>query len=529
MGEPVNNHYDVIIIGSGAGGGTLARRLAPSGKRILILERGPFLPREKGNWTFIGSFNYYSRETMVANGKEVMPGFVYHVGGNTKVYGAALFRLRREDFGELKHVDGVSPAWPVGYDVFEPYYTEAERLYYVHGQAGEDPTEPERSEDYAHPPISHEPRIGEIFDQLKERGLQPFRAPMGIRIDEADPVRSPCIRCDTCDGYPCLVHAKADAEVCGVHPALEHDHVTLLTEAKVERLITDASGKKVEAVEVQAQGETVRFSSDVVVVSCGAVNSAALLLRSANDQHPHGLANGSDQVGRNLMKHVLGSVLGVSSSEPNPTSFQKTMAVNDYYFGEDGFPYPMGNVQLMGRTTVEALQGQEGRYAPLSIEHVAQNSVDWWLTTEDLPRPDNRVRVEDGQIHVDYTENNTEAFDRLVARWTETLKAIGCACDVVPPTSYFNPHHADEHEPERKGDYFVTKMPASSLGHQVGTCRFGTDPATSVLDVNCRTHEVDNLYVVDGSFFVSSAAVNPTLTIIANALRVGDHLLERLG
>ncbi|MGF1508397.1 MAG: GMC oxidoreductase [Myxococcota bacterium] len=523
-----SENYDVIIIGSGAGGGTLARRLAPSGKRILILERGPFLPREKGNWTFRGSFNYYSREVMVANGQEVMPGFVYHVGGNTKVYGAALFRLRKEDFGAVKHVDGVSPAWPVGYDVFEPYYTEAERMYQVHGTVGEDPCEPPRSEDYAHAPISHEPRIAEIFDALKEKGLRPFRAPMGIQLDEERPELSACIRCDTCDGYPCLVHAKSDAEVCGVRPALEHPNVTLMTGAHVQRILTNQAGTEATGVEAEVDGETVRFEGGIVAVACGAVNSAALLLRSATDMHPRGLANGSDQVGRNLMKHVLGMLLGVSRDTPNPTAFQKTMAVNDYYFGEPGFDYPMGNIQLMGRTNVDALRGQEAKYAPLTIEHVAQNSVDWWLTTEDLPDPENRVWVQGDRIHIAYRENNTAAFDRLTQRWTEVLGSIGCACDVAPAGHYFNPHEVDAPDTRDDDGYYVTKMPASALGHQVGTCRFGRDPATSVLNEDCRAHEVDRLYVVDGSFFVSSAAVNPTLTIIANALRVGDHLLQRL-
>ena len=515
-------HYDVIVIGTGGGGGSLLHRIAPSGKRILVLERGPFLPREKDNWSYHGSFKYYSSETMYNKaGGEIHPGFCYHVGGNTKVYGAALFRLRERDFEKFEHKDGFSPEWPLKYRDFEPYYDQAEELYQVHGKAGEDPTEPPRKKDYPFPPISHEPRIKEVFEILKARGMKPYPAPMGIRINEAMMHLSACIRCDTCDGYPCMVSAKSDADVLAVRPAMREPNITLLTEAKVLRLHTNASGREVTGVVAEVKGEQMMFSGDIVVVSCGAVNSSALLLRSANDKHPRGLANNSSGlVGRNLMKHVLGSLVGVSTLKPNPSKFQKTMAINDFYWGEPGYKFPMGNIQLMGKTVLEGLKGYEDKYAPLTIEEVAKNSIDWWLTTEDLPDPNNQVRVEgDQRIIIDYTENNSEPFDRLVERWKTVLKEIGCGCHIVPQANYFTP----------KSGYFTTKMPMHSLGHQVGTCKFGGDAKTSVLDLNCRTHDLDNLYVVDGSFFVSSGAVNPTLTIIANALRVGDHLLERLG
>lgn len=514
-------HYDVIIIGTGAGGGTLLNRIAPSGKRILVLERGPFLPREKDNWSYHGSFKYYSSETMYNKaGGEIHPGFCYHVGGNTKVYGAALFRLRERDFEKFRHKDGFSPEWPLKYRDFEPYYDQAEELYQVHGKAGEDPTEPPRRKDYPFPPISHEPRIKEVFEILKARGLKPYPAPMGIRINEALMHLSPCIRCDTCDGYPCMVQAKSDADVLAVRPVMREPNITLLTEAKVLRLHTNASGREVTGVVAEVKGKQMMFRADLVIVSCGAVNSAALLLRSANDKHPNGLANNSSGlVGRNLMKHVLGSLVGVSTIKPNPSKFQKTMAINDFYWGESGYQFPMGNIQLMGKTIIEALRGYEDKYAPLTIEEVAKNSIDWWLTTEDLPDPKNQVRVEgDQRIIIDYTENNSEPFDRLVERWKGILKEIGCGCHIVPQANYFTP----------KSGYFTTKMPMHSLGHQVGTCKFGQDAKTSVLNLDCRAHDLENLYVVDGSFFVSSGAVNPTLTIIANALRVGDHLLERL-
>ncbi len=510
----MNEHFDVIIIGTGAGGGTLLHRLAASGKRILVLERGPFLPREKENWNYFGSFKYYSSEVMFnKDGGEIRPGFSYHVGGNTKVYGAALFRLREKDFEAYQHRDGLSPEWPIKYRDWENYYAQAEELYQVHGQAGADPTEPWRAEDYPHPPISHEPRIAEVFGALKQRGLKPYPAPMGVRLNEAAPHLSACIRCDTCDGYPCMVGAKSDSDVLAVRPNLPKPNVTLLTEAKVLRLHTSPSGREITGVVVEAKGQLREFSGDIVVVACGAVNSAALLLRSANDKHPRGLANNSSGlVGRNLMKHVLGSLVAVTTLKPNPSKFQKTMAINDFYWGEPGYEFPMGNIQLMGKTVIEGLRGYEAKYAPLTIEEVAKNSIDWWLTTEDLPDAKNQVRVAGtDRIVIDYTENNSEPFARLNARWKEILTEI------------------DSAHPGVRTGYFETKMPMHSLGHQVGTCKFGDDPKTSVLDVNCRAHDVDNLYVVDGSFFVSSGAVNPTLTIVANALRVGDHLLERLG
>ncbi|MEO0354545.1 MAG: GMC family oxidoreductase [Cyanobacteria bacterium P01_A01_bin.3] len=510
-----DTHYDVIIIGTGAGGGTLAHRLSSTNKRILVLERGTFLPREKENWDTVEVFQkdryhtdeiWYDRE-----GKEFHPGTGYWVGGNTKVYGGALFRLRERDFDTVHHHGGISPAWPLNYADFEPYYEEAEHLYRVHGKQGLDPTEPTRQNDYAFPAISHEPRIQEIHDNLQTKGLHPFYLPLALRLNESDRLSSPCIRCDTCDGYPCLVHAKSDADITCVRPANHFDTVTLMTGAKVTRLHTSSDGREVSAVEAEIAGDTVQFSADIVVVSCGAINSAALLLKSKNESHPTGLANSSDQVGRNFMKHQNGAIVGITR-KANPTAFQKTLAINDFYWGDEDFDYPMGHVQLLGKVNKDTMALDAPKFAPgMALEEIAGRSVDWWLTAEDLPDPNNRVRVEGDRLYLDYTDNNTEAFDRLMNRWTSILKSINCGDTILPCSLYF-----------RK------RLPLQGVAHQVGTCRFGTDAATSVLDLNCRTHDVDNLYVVDGSFFPSSAAVNPSLTIIANALRVGDRLLDRL-
>jgi len=514
------NRYDVIVIGTGAGGGTLARVLAPSGKRVLLLERGTWLPREIQNWTTADVFvdnRYISPDTWRdRDGKTFQPQVHYFVGGATKFYGAALYRLRREDFGELRHHDGISPAWPIGYDDLDPYYTRAEHLYQVHGARGEDPTEPAGSP-YPFPPVSHEPRIQRLSDDLVRAGYHPFHAPCGIMLNEADPPFSTCIRCATCDGFPCLVHAKADAEVVAVRPAIEYRNVTLLTGAEAVRLTTNPAGTAVtEVVATMDDGRRETFSGDIVVVACGAANSARLLLASANDRHPHGLANGSDQVGRNYMFHNSQAVLALST-DPNPTIFQKTLAVNDFYFRGPDFEYPMGNIQMLGKSQAEMFRGErpgETRLAPTwSLRDIAHHAVDFWLSTEDLPRPENRVTLEqDGSIRLSYEPSNDVPASRLYQQMKSMLGHLGMHPD------HLIPRHA----------YLATTIPIAGVAHQAGTCRFGTDPATSVLNVNCRAHEVDNLYVVDTSFFPSIGAVNPALTAAANAIRVGDHLLDRL-
>ena len=517
----MSGHYDVIIIGSGAGGGTLAHRLAPSGKKVLILERGDWLPREARNWhveDVFGLNRYVSTETWyLPDGKPFQPQVHYFVGGATKLFGAALYRLRKEDFGAMQHHDGISPAWPVGYDEFEPYYTQAEILYQVHGERGTDPTEPPSSAPYPAPPVSHEPRISKLTEDLKAAGYQPFHAPSAVMMNEADMAYSRCIRCQTCDGFPCLVHAKSDAEVIAVRPALTHPNVTLLRNARVTRLETDAAGTRVTGVHAELAGAPERFTGDIVVVSCGAANSAALLLRSADDAHPAGLANGSGQVGRNYMFHNSQAVLALSLT-PNDTMFQKTLALNDFYFGTKEFPYPMGNIQMIGKTMGGMYRAEKPLLTALvpsrALDEVARHAVDFWLTTEDLPDPANRVTIDrDGRLTLTYTPNNQVPKQKLYDKLRSMLGSIGLQSQHLVTRDL----------------YMRNDIELAGCAHQAGTCRFGDDPATSVLDRDCKTHEVDNLYVVDTSFFVSIGAVNPSLTAIANALRVGDHLLKRLG
>jgi len=513
--------YDVIVIGSGAGGGTLVRHLAPSGKRILLLERGDWLRREPQNWQAQAVFvdgRYVSPDTWYyADLTPFQPQVHYFIGGATKLYGAALYRLRAEDFGEIQHYDGISPAWPISYEDMEPYYTRAEQLYQVHGARGEDPTEPPASAPYPFPAVSHEPRIQRLSDDLEKAGLHPFHAPCGVLLDESNMPYSKCVRCEDCDGFPCVVHAKSDAEVISVRPALEHANVTLLTNAEAIRLETNPAGTAITGVVVEVGGQPETFRADIVVVSCGAANSAKLLLASANDAHPRGLANGSDQVGRNYMFHNSQAVLALSKEE-NPTVFQKTLGVNDFYLkGADGFDFPLGNIQMVGKSQAPMFRGEkpgETRFAPSwTLEEVARHAVDFWLSTEDLPQDRNRVTLaRDGKIVLDYEASNEQSKERLFGKLKDMLGDLGMH------HGHLLPHHA----------YLKNEIPIAGCAHQAGTCRFGTDPGESVLNTDCRAHEVDNLYVVDTSFFPSIGAVNPALTAMANALRVGDHLLERL-
>jgi len=517
------DHYDLIVIGSGPGGASLAHRLAPTGKRILLLERGDYLPRSRANWdsqTVFVDGAYQAKETWYgSDGRSFHPGLHYYVGGNSKVYGAALFRLRERDFEAIQHKDGISPEWPLKYHDFEPFYTEAETLFAVHGQRGEDPNEPPTSAPYPYPPVSHEPLIQDLNATLAAEGLHPFHLPLGIRLDEKDGKPTPtsiCIRCDAFDGFPCLLNGKADAQVMCVDPAIaEHANLTLLTNAYVSSLQTDPGGRTVTGVHVTRNGQREQYSADIVVVACGALSSALLLQRSANDRHPNGLANGSGQLGRNYMRHNQ-SVLMALLRKRNDTVFQKTLAVSDFYFGADDWEFPLGLIQMCATSHGEQIKGEALpgwlEWLPdAPFSEMARHSMDFWLSSEDLPRPENRVFYDGDRVVLDLIENNMEAHHRLKKKLEHYLGKVGAHPVLLERSLYFGKN-----------------IPIGGTAHQAGTCRFGTDPASSVLDTNCKTHELDNLYVTDASFFPSIGSVNPTLTIIANALRVAEHLRQRL-
>jgi len=518
-------HFDIVIVGSGAGGASLAQRLAPTGKSILILERGEHLPREAENWDSRAVFIEHRYRTTDRwydkNGHPFTPNSYYWVGGNTTFYGAALMRLRKGDFEETQHAGGVSPAWPIRLSDLAPYYDEAERLWQVHGQRGDDPTENGDEPPYAYPAVHHDPGVAELKGHWEAQGWKPFSLPLGVKLDQDHPVTSTCIKCKTCGGYPCLLRAKCDARTLAIEPILNATNVTLLPGRKAMRLETDPTGRNVTEVVCQTEHGEERWSGDIVVVAAGAANTAALLLQSASAAHPNGLANGSDQVGRNYMFHTLTAMVSLTARAAQ-VEFPKTLAVNDFYWRDPrgGFDKPMGHIQLLEYMSGQTLEGQVSDWLPPALvpsalaNAAAARMLSMLVISEDLPLPDNRVRVTpDGRLHLDYEHNNLEGHERLVKTLAESLAGF---VDQAHPISQ---HHFQ----------LDSLLPLYGTAHQSGTVRFGAEPQSSVLDPWCKAHELDNLYVVDTSFFVSSAQVNPTLTTVANAMRVGDHLIERLG
>jgi choline dehydrogenase-like flavoprotein len=500
VGDPF---YDVVVIGTGAGGGTVTRALAGANARVLVLERGDWLPQEKANWdpTAVWRKQQYRSDELWLDerGRSFRPFMHYTVGGNTKFWGAALLRLREEDFGPMEHRDGVSPAWPIDYATLAPWYDEAEKLYHVRGAEGVDPTEPDRKP-YPHPPVPHEPFIADLVDRLTSQGLSPFPLPLGV-INPG--LRGGCVLCNTCNSFPCMVRSKSDADVCGVTPALESSNIELWTGARVERLMTDPSGQRVAHVEVRRAGELLRVRAGTVVLSAGAVNSAALLLASSSERHKDGLANSSGLVGRNYMAHLSTMLEAFHPFRPNPTSFQKTVAINDFYLPSTGRPHPLGHIQSQGRAHAPIVKAVMPGLPMAAADAWVRRGVDWLAMTEDLPDPRNRVTLTDRrQIRLTYRHNNLKTHRLLVREVIQILRNLGYVAVVR----------------HRFKDVNTT--------HQCGTTVFGDDPRTSVLDPYCRTHDVENLFVVDAGFFPSSAAVNPGLTVIAQALRVADHLLS---
>ena len=490
------NTFDIVIIGSGAGGGTIARELSTTGAKILIVERGDFIPQEDHNWSPAAvwkDLRYRTAETWLDEaGRPFRPYTHYCVGGNTKFWGTVMYRLRPEDFKDMQHAEGVSPAWPIDYDTLAPYYDRAEAMYEVHGEAGVDPTEGPRRP-YPFPPVPHSRIVGSIIDQLKAQGLHPSPLPLGLREN--------CVFCNTCNSFPCKIHAKSDADVCAVRPATATGNVTLWVNAIARRLVTDDSGRNIEAVEVERGGAIEKVSAPLVIVSCGAVNSAALLLRSATDKHPNGLANSSGLVGRRYMAHLATMMQGFHPFRVNDTVFQKTVAINDFYLKGRRVRFPLGQIQSQGRTHGVMAQTVVPQVPLWAYEMWVSRGVDWLAMTEDLPRNENRVTIEaNGQIRLQYRPNNLAAHRELVGETSRILQELGFWIVMT---------HSHK---------------AKNTTHQCGTLVFGANPAESVLDTYCRSHDIDNLFVVDASFFPSSAAVNPGLTIVAQAIRTADHI-----
>lgn len=490
----------VAVIGSGMGGGTVAWGLAQRGIDVLVLERGGYLPREDENWSPGAVFadrRYRPVETWRdAQGRAFAPGVHYLVGGNTKVYGSSLPRLREQDFERTEYPAGVSPAWPFRYADLEPYYGQAEALYRVHGTTGEDPSEPWRSEMYPYPAMPHEPYVQLTIDRLQAQGLHPSSTAMGVDLGPG----GACIRCGTCDGFPCKLGAKSDAQGCALEPAIATGFVRLLTQAHVERLQTaGASDDRVIAAIARIDGEPTRVEAAHFVISAGAANSAALLLRSASDRWPSGLGNSTGLVGRNYMVHNNTHLAAVDPRRLNDVVFAKTVAVNDRYldFG-DGFPG--GTLQAIGKVQGVMMKTHATRVPLPLLDRIARRSSEWLVMSEDLPDPANRVAVDaDGVIRVHWQRTNYDRHELLLAWARGVLRKAGYAA------------------------IFEQRFGIGLNSHMCGTVVAGTDPATSVLDPWCRMHEVRNCAVVDSSFFPSSGAQNPALTIAAQALRVASE------
>lgn len=490
---------DVIIIGSGIGGATLAAALAPSGRRILILERGERLedsPEARDPAAIFGRGHYRPDEMWLdAGGQEFNPGNYYHPGGNSKFYGAVLMRYRAEDFAPLRHIEGTTPGWPFAYDELERYYSAAEALYNVRGALDHDPTEPPHSAPYPFPPVPDEPEIAFLRQRLAAQGLHPGPLPLGVDLDLWLKGGA-----TTWDAFPNTRGGKMDAETCALARALEHPNVTLMTGARVTRLL--AEGRRLTGVALTHNWRQEVLSAPVVALCAGAVVSSALLLASSCNGHPNGLANSSDQVGRNFMNHNLSAVIGISPFRRNDTVYEKTIHLNDWYLTGGPGGEPLGNIQMLGRITGQILAGESGLPLPVA-RWIADHSVHLLAMSEDLPKASSRVTLRGDKIVLQWERSNWTTHQLLIKKLKAALRRAGW--------------------PVALSKAFEKRTPS----HQCGTARMGHDPAHSVVTADLRAHDLDNLYICDASVLPTSAAVNPSLTIAALALRAGRHITER--
>ncbi|WBU54569.1 FAD-dependent oxidoreductase [Paracoccus sp. SCSIO 75233] len=491
---------DLVIIGSGMGGATLAAALAPSGRRILIVEAGERMqdsPEARDGYAIHGRGVFRPDETWLdGQGQAFSPGNFYYVGGNSKFYGAVLLRYREADFSPIRHMGGTTPGWPISYAELEPWYQVAEEMYRVRGDASTDPTEPHHSGSYPFPPIPDEPEIADLRARLRRIGLNPSALPLGVDLDRW------LERANTgWDGYPDTNGGKMDAETVGIAEALRHPNVTLLTGTRATRLDCDASGR-ITAVHVTGAEGARRIEAPLIALATGAVNTAALLLRSADEAHPGGLANSSDQLGRNFMNHNCSAVLAIHPFRRNHSVYQKTLMVNDFYEtgGPDGAP--LGNIQMLGRVTGPILAAGSGLPMPLA-KLISSRALDLYAMSEDLPNPESRVTLKGDQIVLDWKRSNWDAHEALVARLKKELRRAGYPLVLSKP--------------------FDRRTPS----HQCGTAKMGLDPASCVTDVYGRSHDHPNLFITDASILPTSAAVNPALTIAALSLRAADHIRGR--
>ncbi|EFO31969.1 putative dehydrogenase-like protein [Roseibium sp. TrichSKD4] len=488
---------DIVIIGSGMGGASVAAGLAPTGARITILERGHQIPDTapaRDPWRIYTNSAFRSKETWLdETGRSFEPGNYYNVGGNTKLYGAVLIRYRQEDFGVLEHFDGISPAWPIAYEELAPWYERAEQLFQVRGDHTTDKTEPPHDGSYPFQPVPDEPAIADVRARLKKAGVSPFTLPLGVDIDTWLKAGK-----TGWDGYPDLRCGKMDAETCALKEALNHDNVSLVTGAHVQHLSADPETQGISEVTFEKDGEAHTLKAGTFILCAGAVQSAALLLKS-------GLANSSDYVGRCFMNHNATAVIGIDPRFQNNAVYQKTFGLNDWYLDDGETGKPLGNVQLLGRVTPDILKIQVPSLPMLAARWISDHAIDMYLISEDLPDPESRVALKGDQIQLIWRRSNMTAHHKLLAKTKATLKAAGF--------------------PLVLSRLFDGRVPS----HQCGTVRMGLDPKTSVLDPNCRSWDHPNLYVTDAGALPTSAAVNPSLTVAALALRTASTIQKELG
>jgi choline dehydrogenase-like flavoprotein len=498
--------WDLVIIGAGMGGSALLSRFVGSGLKVLILERGDYLKTEAANWDteeVIGNGRYESGEFWVdGDGRSFHPRTYYNVGGNSKFFGGTSFRLRKSDFLSHSFSEGKTVSWPIGYDDLEPWYDVAETAMWVHGEIGTDPTDP-HGKPYPFPPLEHEPAIADLEIRLQREGLKPF--PLPIAVDQGPGGR--CRKGSPCDGFPCRVRAKGDGENAFLRPSLKNDeNLVIQTGTYIQKLIHSKDGKTVNQAVGTGPDGPFSCRGKIFVLAAGTVNSAVILLRSKSDKYPNGLSNNTDLVGRNFMAHNNSVLMAISLFRKNPTQFQKTLAINDFYLpGNPEDVLATGNIQMRGKIKPENLRRYPSPIVRILRRFIAAHSLDFWVMSEDLPLNENRVEIHDNdEIRLTRTPTNMDTHRRLAT----VLKGIlhRCGFPIV----------------------FVRKPRLEAVQHQCGTIRFGTEPETSVLDTDCRSRELANLYVCDASVFPSSAAVNPALTVAANALRVGDSIRKEL-
>jgi choline dehydrogenase-like flavoprotein len=493
---------DIVIIGSGIGGATIASGLAGSGASVLMLERGeplPATPHARDTRAIFVGGHYRPKEMWrEAGGASFNPGNYYYVGGNSKFFGAVLIRYRKEDFSAMEHFGGVSPAWPFSYEEFEPWYSKAEQLFRVRGTLGEDPTEPFHSIPYAYKPVPDETPIARARAELKGLGLHPASLPLGVDIETwLKDGRTGW------DAFPNTGQGKMDAQTAPLAEALKDGNIRLETGAYVEYLETAPDGETISAVHYRQKGELKKVMPKLVILSAGAVNSAVILLRSpspAGGRGGKGLANRSDQVGRNFMNHNSSAMLAIDPRRRNDSVYQKTLMLNDYYLSDGKGGKPLGNVQLLGKIDGNMLKANVKTVPKFALDYMARHAVDWYLMCEDLPDPESRIMVDGKEIVMQWRRSNMQSLEGLTKVMRENLRACGYPIVLSRP--------------------FDKRTPS----HQCGTVRMGNDPATAPLDPFCRAYDHRNLFVVDGGFLPTSAAVNPALSIAAQALRVADHI-----